>query len=119
MGKPNAFSNVSGSYGAPMGRQSTRSDFDGVTQFSCQRSPWVDGEYDSGGAYWGRGYIGHTPDGLNIWAVWEAGKYDDGVAYVRASNRQNAIAAVIRSTYAPKRCDVHRTYTPCEACLCE
>jgi hypothetical protein len=72
-------------YGSPMGRRSTRRDFTGVTAF-CVSAP--QGEYDSGGAYWG------TSNEGSVYAVWERGKSRKGVAYVRAKSKAGAISAV-------------------------
>lgn len=83
----NPFPKMNCQYGAPMGRHSTRHDFEGVTRFCVSRPQ---GEYDSGGAYWGIGF-NHGP----VWAVWERGKGSEGVAYVRALSRELAIQAVI------------------------
>jgi len=77
------FPHVSGRYGAPMGRMSTRNDFDGVTDFCVSRPQ---GEYDSGGAYWGT----CREDGP-VYAVWERGRCREGVAYVRAKSPAAAI----------------------------
>lgn len=46
---------VTGKYGAPMGRASTVVDIDTPVKFYLYRMPMVDGDYDSGGAYWGGG----------------------------------------------------------------
>ena len=82
----NPFPVVSCAYGAPMGRRSSRVDFGGVTDFCVSRPQ---GEYDSGGAYWGLGFR-EGP----VWAVWERRKGREGVAYVRARSRTLAIQAV-------------------------
>lgn len=70
---------VSGKYGAPMGR---RSDINNLAQTGkpvhLQRVPFVDGDYDPGGAYWGGG----TP----LYCAWD----DEGVAYIRAKDREDA-----------------------------
>jgi len=44
------------------------------------------GEYDSGGAYWGIPSRSTGP----VWAVWEKGRGREGVAYVRAKTREGA-----------------------------
>ena len=66
MARFNPFPRLSCTYGAPMGRHSTRHDFCGVKRFAVSRPQ---GEYDSGGAYWGSGGRGGP-----VWAVWEYGK---------------------------------------------
>ena len=83
MSRFNPFPRVNGQFGAPMGRMSTRNDFDGATDL-CASTP--QGEYDSGGAYWG--YGGREGP---IYAVWERGNGKAGVAYVRAFSKQGAI----------------------------
>lgn len=47
------FEDVSCKYGAPMGRSEILNDFSGKVR--CFRVRFVDGDYDDGGAYWGRG----------------------------------------------------------------
>ncbi len=78
----NPFPKLSGRYGAPMGRASDT--LEPVAQHKlCVSRP--QGEYDSGGAYWGCG----GSEGP-VWAVWVRGKGRDGVAYVRAGNATSA-----------------------------
>ena len=86
MSRFNPFPPVSCRHGAPMGRTSTRHDFSGA-QALCASRP--QGEYDSGGAYWGLGFR----DGP-VFAVWERRRGRDGVAYVRAWSAAAAIAQV-------------------------
>lgn len=81
-----AFDDVSSKYGAPMGRRTTRNDFAVTDKLVAQKTAMVNGCYDRGGAYWG--------SGQTVWAVWEAGKFDDGIMYIRASCRATAIAKV-------------------------
>lgn len=54
-------SNVSSRYGAPMGRSNT---LPADKSLSCKlhlvRLQWVDGDYDEGGAYWGRNGCNHV-----------------------------------------------------------
>lgn len=54
MHKMPPLANVSTRFGAPMGRRDRHAD-DRETQrlFLIARLPWVDGDYDAGGAYWG------------------------------------------------------------------
>ena len=86
----NPFYRVNGSRGAPMGRRSDHMAaraWTDATRLCAQRQRGSDGgAYDQGGAYWGTG----GRDGP-VWAVWEHGKGDAGVMYVRAHNRQQAI----------------------------
>ena len=74
---------VSSCYGAPMGRYEDKlEDFEGKAHL--QRVPFVDGDYDKGGAYWGGGR--DTPP---LFCAWD----DEGHArYVRAVNREAAKA---------------------------
>lgn len=72
---------VHSQYGAPMGR---RSDQPGefVGKANLQRVPFVDGDYDPGGAYWGGGR-GSQP----LFCAWD----DEGHRiYLRASSRNEA-----------------------------
>lgn len=49
-------SDVSGKYGAPMGRAaSLPEDTNSFLSLRLKKLKWVDGDYDSGGAYWGGG----------------------------------------------------------------
>ena len=85
----NPFPRVSSSRGAPMGRHDTSSNFaafDGVPLARlCARHCGGDGQYDRGGAYWG-----HS----RVFAVWERGKGENGVAYVEASSAGQALRIV-------------------------
>ena len=70
--------NVSSPYGAPMGRRS----YPGLEgKVRLQHVPFVDGDYDPGGSYWGGG-------GLPLYCAWN----EDGAIYVRARNRDEAKA---------------------------
>ena len=66
--------NVSSKYGAPMGRRSDKV----FGKVHLERVPFVDGDYDQGGAYWG--------GPANLWCAWNEG----GAHYVRAPNRLGA-----------------------------
>jgi hypothetical protein len=48
-------SEVSSRYGAPMGRRDTHGDRDDSINLIVHHCPFVDGDYDEGGAYWGAG----------------------------------------------------------------
>lgn len=74
---------VQSEYGAPMGRRDRRSFVDPSDGALCARHCGGSDCYDKGGAYWG------AP--LNIWAVWNHGKGNDTVTYVRADNRTQAL----------------------------
>lgn len=71
------FPEVSGTYGAPMGRRDDHS----LRGRLYARRQGGGGGYDRGGAYWG------TPS--NVWGVWDD---DKNVVYVRAWSREQAIA---------------------------
>ncbi len=58
-------SNVSSAYGAPMGRRSDKMS----GECYLQKVPFVDGDYDPGGAYWGGG----SKDGA-VWCAWSSCK---------------------------------------------
>jgi len=47
-------SNVSCKFGAPMGRTPTIPDNKLLGKLHLEKLEWVDGDYDKGGAYWGR-----------------------------------------------------------------
>ena len=77
MSRFNPFPKVSCRYGAPMGRASVQLYARWRPDQLCASHP--QGEYDSGGAYWGLG----GADGP-VYAVWVRGRGHSGVAYVRA-----------------------------------
>ena len=84
----NPFPKVSGRYGAPMGRHGGTLDPDTPPEDLCVSHP--QGEYDSGGAYWGLG----GSEGP-VYAVWRRGHGRDGVVYVRAKSKAGAIRAAL------------------------
>ena len=88
MDRFNPFPKVSGRYGAPLGRVSTRHDFTDAGDLCVSAGQ---GEYDSGGAYWGLG----GKEGP-VYAVWERGKEQDGVLYVRAQSPEDAFQKAMR-----------------------
>ena len=74
-------------YGASMGRPDTLPDNPAApVRLSLVRLRWVDGDYDSGGAYWGRV--------RGTWIFRALGDADDGETvaevYVRADSRDAA-----------------------------
>jgi hypothetical protein len=74
-------------YGASMGRRDTLPENPAApVRLSLVRLRWVDGDYDAGGAYWGR-----VP---GTWIFRALGDADDGETvaelYVRASGREEA-----------------------------
>ncbi len=79
---------VSSSFGAPMGRAEQR---EGVPErLHLQHVRFVDGAYDTGGAYWGGGtplWCAFSPvDTQNEWLI---------RVFVRAPNREAAKVAVL------------------------
>jgi hypothetical protein len=79
---PPFMKNVSSRYGAPMGRRSDPLEhFEGKVHFA--RVPFVDGDYDPGGAYWGAG----DP----LYAAWDDAGHEH---YIRARSRSKAKAAI-------------------------
>lgn len=90
MARFNPFPKVSARFGAPMGRVSHNPGLCAGMQL-CAHEQGGDGYYDRGGAYWGS-----SPEGP-VWAVWQATKGEDGVVYVRAHSREEAINNAIGS----------------------
>lgn len=82
----NPFPQLDTSRGAPLGRHSSIIDLVDIDQL-CTSHP--QGEYDSGGAYWGYG----GKEGP-VYAVWVRGKGRNGVAYIRARSASHAKAKV-------------------------
>lgn len=84
----NPFPEVSGRYGAPMGRRGDNpANLQGINRLHARHQGGGDG-YDKGGAYWG------TPS--NVWGVWGWIDGDVYCVYVRAWSRQEAIDKVRR-----------------------
>lgn len=83
----NPFADVSCKYGAPMGRQS--GTLDPEKPLACRRAGRVDGDYDSGGAYWG--YNGTDW----IYAVWNRRAGPATCVYVRAKSRAQAMKLAV------------------------
>jgi hypothetical protein len=78
-------------YGASMGRRDTLPDNPAApVRLSLVRLRWCGGDYDAGGAYWGR-----VP---GTWIYRALGDADDGETvaelYVRAESREAAKAAI-------------------------
>jgi hypothetical protein len=79
----NPFSEVSCTYGAPMGRRDDNpSNLQGLRRLHARHQGGGEG-YDRGGAYWG------TPS--NVWGVWGWIEGRPCCVYVRASSRLAAI----------------------------
>lgn len=79
---------VSSRFGAPMGRGTTLPK-ETTEKLYLQRVPFVDGDYDPGGAYWG--------GGQPLWCAWDS---EGDYVFVRAgSSRESAKKEVL--DYAP------------------
>jgi hypothetical protein len=99
---PLKLSEVSSKYGAPMGRRDTHADDqDAPIELMVHHLPFVDGDYDSGGAYWGGG---GGP-------LWRATEIEGPVEFfIRAKDRWEALE-VVREEYPA----VHIVDTPRDA----
>lgn len=89
-----ATSHVGGQYGAPMGRRSDNLDSTFAGTVKVARLPFVDYDYDQGGAYWG--------GGSNSGQMWAASWDDDaeGVVayhYFRAKSFTAACAYIVNA----------------------
>jgi hypothetical protein len=84
--RPAPISNVSGKYGAPMGRSDTLHPANPI-KLHLAYVPFVDACYDQGGAYWG------MP--ANLYVAWgtEDGEYAE--FYCRAGSRDDAKRLVL------------------------
>jgi hypothetical protein len=79
---------VSSARGAPMGRRDVEGDHDASYSLIVHHLPFIDGDYDSGGAYWGAG-------GGPLWRAVEAVDTNPAVEmFIRAKDRWDALAAV-------------------------
>ena len=76
--------NVSSKYGAPHGRRSDPLN-EVVGKVHLQRVPFVDGDYDPGGAYWGGG-----PGTLPLFCAWGDNGLIEVEHYIRAHDRHEA-----------------------------
>ena len=83
--------NVSSRYGAPMGRQDTPGDTSQPIAFTLIQLQWEDGDYDTGGAYWGGG------DGHIYHAI--ANQDDETVELFRRAASFSEAEAKIRAEY--------------------
>jgi hypothetical protein len=89
-------SNVSCKYGAPMGRSNhIPEDSETAGKLHLEKLKWIDGDYDQGGAYWGRSDV----DGDIYWAYGET-KTEQIDVFVRAHNRTEAKEEILN--YIPK-----------------
>lgn len=96
---------VSGRYGAPMGRRNTSGDPDHTGRLNLRRVPMIDGDYDGGGAYWGGGgttlYCAWSPD-RSIVVYLRANGYRAAVASLR-EDYESAVIVANGETYQPER----------------
>jgi hypothetical protein len=83
--KPLTLTNVSGKYGAPMGRRKNLPENkDAKGKLQMRRLHLYDGAYDEGGAYWGMGRpLYHAEGELD-------GEDEITVLFLRADSRQDA-----------------------------
>jgi hypothetical protein len=79
---------VAATYGAPMGRQSERLQFDTPGRWRATRLRLVDNAYDTGGAYWGA-----RPPGQHLYAVQDG---DGNTAFVDARSAKEAKATLLK-----------------------
>ena len=79
--------NVSGKYGAPMGRSdSYPDDRNAAIALEIERLIWVDGDYDQGGCYWG-----HV-EGDYIWRFTGSDGENRVEVFIRARTETEALA---------------------------
>src|SRR6187402_380632 len=78
---------VNGQYGAPMGRRDVGSSDESRVRMTMRLVPFIDGDYDNGGAYWGGGR--DTP---RLWCAWSADR--SVIRYVRAKSLAAALLIV-------------------------
>lgn len=77
---------VSSQYGAPMGRHSTALDLlVGAGKIHVERVPFVDYDYDQGGAYWGG-----SREAGPLYCAWN----ESGANYFRARDRAHALMLI-------------------------
>lgn len=82
--------NVSSPRGAPMGRRdSIPADLETVKTLSLSFVPFVDGDYDAGGAYWGGG-----KDSLPLFCAWGESDTEQAAIYLRAAGWSSAAEQV-------------------------
>jgi hypothetical protein len=82
--------NASSKYGAAMGRPNQTQG--NPERLHLQQIQFVDGDYDSGGAYWGGG-------GNPLWCAFSPSDTKNDIpirVFVRAKNRQEAKAEVLK-----------------------
>lgn len=82
---------VSSPRGAPMGRMNRLPSDEEPTAFAermyLRPLRWVDGDYDEGGAYWGRGSV---PGECIWWAYSLSDEWGEVQVFVRAVGREQA-----------------------------
>ncbi len=83
-------SDVGSKHGAPMGRTNTIATPDEAMTFHIYPLEWIDGDYDSGGAYWGGG-----DDTKHVWrAIATSAEGEANEMFARASTREEMQAHV-------------------------
>jgi hypothetical protein len=98
--------NVSSKFGAPMGRFSDNPEnFSGSVHLEVV--PFVDGDYDEGGAYWGGG-----EEAIPVYCAWDN---TGAVLYLRAKSSKDAKAQLPQSWeyVAPEISDFVKGYIDC------
>lgn len=85
----NKLPNVSSRFGAPMGRSGNITDPDFPVKFRMTNMPFVDYDYDEGGAYWG--YV----SGTRMYWVRGDGEDEQQEMFVRATSRDDAKKQVL------------------------
>jgi hypothetical protein len=81
-------------YGAPMGRRDITDDKE-PRRLTIRLVPFVDGDYDRGGAYWGGGR-----DVPRLWCAWSPAR--EVVRYIRAKSLAAALLVLFEDYPATK-----------------
>lgn len=94
-------SEVGSRYGAQMGRENNVVNRDHPIEFEVARLEWVDGDYDQGGAYWGRTFDDPRTNRGSDYIFRFEGESDDEIEwmFVRAKSLNEAKKEVL-ATYA-------------------
>ena len=86
---PEKLRDVSSKYGAPMGRSDNRTELEFSVRFHLRRMRWVSGDYDEGGAYWGR-----SMGAADMWHAWGDASEEEQEMFLRAWTREEAKRAI-------------------------
>jgi hypothetical protein len=93
-------SEAGGRYGAEMGRNDNVVNKDHPIEFEVARLEWVDGDYDQGGAYWGRTYDDPRTGRGSDYIFRFEGESDDEIEWMFVRAKTVAVAkAQVLSTY--------------------